>query len=131
MVRGVPGQLQALLAQLDAGAGPVCALLTELQLLPGPSSPAPPAAQQPETLLQGEQGGGRAALQLFRAALADLLAFFESEYMPNARPESGCGGLLAGAEAGAEVYAQCLKYHTTTDLTADEVRSSRSNSAVQ
>jgi uncharacterized protein (DUF885 family) len=101
MVRGVPGQLRDLLAALDGGSGPVCSLL----------SLVPPEQQAEATHKKG----------LFRAAIADLLVFFESAYLPHCRAASGCSGVLGGPERGAEVYAHCLRFHTTTSLSAEEI----------
>lgn len=103
MVRLVPGQLQDLLDALDNNTGPVCAMI---------ESPALTDEQRAEA--------GHVKAQ-FRGAVADLLRFFEDYYLSRARPGSGCGGVLAGADRGAELYAQCLKFHTTTSLTATEI----------
>ena len=105
MVRKVPEQLTSLLIALDGNTGPICDLIAAL-------FPKTTSAQHTEAM---------AKKQLFREAIADLLEFFESSYIPHARPESGCRGMLCGKQRGAEVYAQCLKYHTTTSLTAEEI----------
>lgn len=103
MVRRVPEQIEKLLAALDDNIGPICELIN-----------SPTLSEE-----QHEQAGP--VKQLFREALVELLAFFREYYIPRARPESGCGGHLGGAEKGAEVYARCLQYHTTTALSAAEV----------
>lgn len=114
MVRKVPEQLTSLLAALDSNTGPLCDLLATL--FPAPASDA--ATSDASVLAHTE---AMAKKELFRAAVADLLVFFETTYIPQARPESGCSGMLEGKQRGAEIYAQCLKYHTTTSLTAKEI----------
>lgn len=103
MVRKVPEQLSSLLSSLDGDTGPVCSLVTALW-------PAFTAQQQDMA---------KTTKQLFRAAIVGLLEFFEDSYLPEARPVSGCGGVLAGSSE--EVYGQCLRYHTTTSLSAQEI----------
>ncbi len=48
---------------------------------------------------------------------AKLHDFFEKEYMPKARNSSGVNDL----PGGKEYYQYCIKYWTTTDLTADSI----------
>jgi uncharacterized protein (DUF885 family) len=43
--------------------------------------------------------------------------FFATDYIPHARAVVGCGGL----PNGKAVYALCLRYHTTTSMSADQV----------
>ena len=43
--------------------------------------------------------------------------FIEEEYIPNTRPEVG----VSGVPGGAEFYQACLRYHTTTNMTAEEL----------
>lgn len=100
MVRKVPEQLLGILAALDNNSGPICDLINSIV----PDDKKEEAEQRKNS---------------FRAAVADLLEFFERSYIPHARPESGCRGMLRGN--GAEVYAHCLKYHTTTIYTPAEV----------
>lgn len=52
------------------------------------------------------------ALKAFSVAIEDLVNFVETSYLPHARPQSGCCGMADGI--GAEVYALCLRFHTTT-----------------
>lgn len=103
MVRRVPEQLRELLAALDDNTGPVCVMIASTALSDQQRVEVEPIKQ------------------LFRDAVAGLLTFFEDYYVSRARPVSGCSGVLAGAERGAEIYAQCLQYHTTTSLTAEEI----------
>mmetsp|Transcript_17300 Transcript_17300/g.28927 ORF Transcript_17300/g.28927 Transcript_17300/m.28927 type:complete len:580 (-) Transcript_17300:177-1916(-) len=103
MVRLVPGQLQELLDALDSNTGPVCAMIESPALTDQQRSEAGPIKER------------------FRGAVADLLRFFQDYYLSRARPGSGCGGVLAGTDTGVELYAQCLKFHTTTSLTAAEI----------
>ena len=39
------------------------------------------------------------------------------EYLPNTRPEPGVSSL----EVGEEFYQECLKWHTSTDFTAEQI----------
>jgi len=52
-----------------------------------------------------------------KAAFTRALEFFKTEYTPTLRDVPGCVSL----PNGAEIYAMCLKFHTGTDLTADQV----------
>jgi uncharacterized protein (DUF885 family) len=97
MVRKVPEQLRALLADLDVESSPVDKLLMAL-----------PAH------LSARAASSKAS---FRASVEALLHFFEKSYMPQARSQEGCAGL----PDGAQVYALCLRYHTTTTMTPEEV----------
>lgn len=57
------------------------------------------------------------AIEGTKSGFTSFLDFFEAEYLPSALETAGCGAL----PNGAEIYAQCLKFHTTTNLTPDEV----------
>ena len=43
--------------------------------------------------------------------------FIEEEYIPNTRPEVG----VSSVPGGGEFYQACLRYHTTTNMTAEEI----------
>ena len=112
MIRKVPEQLNDLLSSLtDADAASA-------------ADDAAAATTAPSPLLVAINGVGealqeraQAALGTFKEAVASLVVFFEEEYAPHAREVPGCGGLADG-EA---VYALCLRYHTTTEMTPEEV----------
>jgi len=55
--------------------------------------------------------------RLLRQSFRNVLIFMRTDYFPQARPEPGCSSLPSGI-AG---YEACLKYHTTTTLTAAEI----------
>lgn len=55
---------------------------------------------------------GQEALAKFGEAIHDLVRFFEEEYAPHAREVPGCSGLPD--DVGPELYALCLRFHTTT-----------------
>lgn len=61
----------------------------------------------------------RAAAASFRESILELEKFFEKEYIPRARETPGCLGL----SAGSTVYRRCLRFHTTTSLTPEQVHS--------
>ena len=50
-------------------------------------------------------------------ALRQLKQFLEQQYMPATRSTWG----VAGWPDGKAVYEQCLKYHTSTDMTPQQV----------
>lgn len=52
-----------------------------------------------------------------RPAYIDLQTFLSEEYLPAGTETSGIGALPNGKEA----YEYMIRYHTTTDLTADEI----------
>ncbi|XP_025077543.1 uncharacterized protein LOC112554140 [Pomacea canaliculata] len=58
-----------------------------------------------------------AALGHVKEALRRLKTFLEDEYMPNTRTTWGVGGLANGTA----LYEQCLRYHTSTDMTPQQV----------
>jgi len=51
-------------------------------------------------------------------AFRKLLDFLEAEYIPATRPEIAVSTLPGN---GGEFYKACLKFHTSTDLTAEEI----------
>jgi len=53
----------------------------------------------------------------FKGSLRGLLDFIEEVYEGRVREEPGCKAL----RNGSEVYAQCLRFHTTTSKTAQEI----------
>lgn len=59
----------------------------------------------------------KAAVESTKAAYATFLDFFVKEYKPALRTAPGVNSL----PGGDELYARCLKYHTTTSLTAQEI----------
>ena len=77
----------------------------------------------------------RRANSLFRKACLKVEDFVRSEYAPQCREVSGCAGMQwpeASSDAvgrivtrsgsrGSAVYALSLRYHTTTDMSADEI----------
>ena len=78
------------------------------------------AAAQPAPLvklvaaIQDEElkARGKEALKKFGDAIHNLVRFFEEEYAPHAREVPGCSGLPD--DVGPELYALCLRFHTTT-----------------
>ena len=97
MLRQVGDQLRELMDGLDGARSPLDKLLVAL-----PSH------------LHARAATAKAS---FRAAIEALLLFFEDEYIPIARAQEGCAGL----PCGEQVYALCLRYHTTTAMTPDEI----------
>jgi uncharacterized protein (DUF885 family) len=97
MVRKVPEQLDNIMEALQLNKGPICSLLISLNL------------DTNEQALRHKSA--------FSAALADLKTFFVSDYIPHARSTCGASGL----PRGNEVYAHCLKYHTTTSMSPEDV----------
>lgn len=69
-------------------------------------------ASAPELLLSIQ-----AEIANFKKYFLNFVEFFNKEYTPVLREHPGCSSL----PNGQHVYAQCLKYHTTTNLTAEEV----------
>lgn len=97
MVRNVPGTLAVLERELAEHTGSVAARV---------------AAVNPNL-------AARAALARagFGGAITGLRRFLEAEYIPHVRQSEG----LAAAPNGPVVYAACLRFHTTTTMTAAEV----------
>ena len=52
-----------------------------------------------------------------KAGFSELAEFLEQEYLAACRPEIAATSL----PAGEEFYRACLRFHTTTDLTADQI----------
>ena len=52
-----------------------------------------------------------------KPAMLKMAKFLETEYLPNTRPEIAATSL----HSGGEFYKACLKFHTSTDLTAEEI----------
>jgi prolyl oligopeptidase len=65
----------------------------------------------------GERGA--AAVRGFQAACVRVEQYVREEYAPHARAQSGCTGF--GAERGQQIYALCLRFHTTTSMSPQEV----------
>ena len=65
------------------------------------------AAAHPELRARAD-----AALAKFGECIEDLVRFFEDEYAQHAREKSGCSGM--SDEVGSQMYALCLRFHTTT-----------------
>ncbi|XP_052214630.1 uncharacterized protein LOC127833430 isoform X7 [Dreissena polymorpha] len=57
------------------------------------------------------------AITAFNAKLLKVKEFLINEYMPKTRPGLGIGSLPRGREN----YKACLKFHTSTDMTAKEI----------
>jgi uncharacterized protein (DUF885 family) len=93
-----------LLTGLADGAGPFEELAPALSLAE--------QVHRPDLTAQLHAGS-----QLCRAAFGRLREFMRVEYMPRARADPACSALPSGA-AG---YATCLRYHTTTTLTAEAI----------
>merc|ERR1711892_1395212 len=55
--------------------------------------------------------------QNVRPAFQDLAQFLEDEYIPACRKDISASSL----PGGTEFYAACLEFHTSTDLTPEEV----------
>jgi len=52
-----------------------------------------------------------------KPGMLKMAKFLESEYLPNTRPEIAATSL----PSGKQFYNACLKFHTSTDLTAEEI----------
>ena len=102
MVRKVPEQLAAMLAELDEGKSAINTMVAD----------AVAAASAGI-----DEGDGAKAVAAFSSGIRTVLGFFTDEYIPNTRKEVGCRGL----NNGEHVYAHCLKYHTTTSMSAEEI----------
>ena len=98
MCRKVLTQLDSALIDLDNPDGPLVSRLARLTQ-------------------SGILERGATALVGFKQAVIDLRGFFESQYLATARQTTGCGGL----PDGQEIYAQCLRFHTTTSLSPEQV----------
>ena len=57
------------------------------------------------------------AIDETKVGFAKVLTFYREEYCLHTREDPSCSSL----PNGPEIYQQCLKYHTTTDLSADEI----------
>ncbi|XP_052233634.1 uncharacterized protein LOC127846417 isoform X3 [Dreissena polymorpha] len=57
------------------------------------------------------------AISSFNVKLLEVKAFLIDDYMPNTRPGLGIGSLPRGKEN----YQACLRFHTSTNITAKEV----------
>ena len=57
------------------------------------------------------------AIIAIRASFTDFLTYLKDTYFPNARDDPSCSAL----PNGRSIYEKCLKFHTTTNLTPDEV----------
>ena len=57
------------------------------------------------------------AIEDTRRGFRAFLAFFRDEYSKALRASPACSDL----PGGAALYQQCLRFHTTTDMTADEI----------
>lgn len=97
MVRKVPETLAKLVEELEGDGGPIGAAVAAV------AASLSPRAQQ--------------AKHGFKKAIADLKRFLEAQYIPRCRQTEGAAGL----EDGARVYAACLRFHTTTAMTAAEI----------
>lgn len=71
--------------------------------------------------LEGLEGdlasSGKVAMRGFEEAVEGLAAYLEEYRKSWARCEPGVGSM----EGGAEIYAQCLAYHTTTSMLPEEI----------
>jgi uncharacterized protein (DUF885 family) len=81
-----------------------------------------PLATLPSALAPAEKAGleqdYRAAIrEIMIPAYARLHAFIQSEYLPRCRDTAGLGAVPGGPAA----YASFVRWHTTTDLTPDEI----------
>jgi uncharacterized protein (DUF885 family) len=99
MLRKVPQQFEKILQDLEENKGPISGLLTSL----------PTEFQSDAEVAKNE----------FINAINDLKQFIVNEYLPHARTQCGASGL----PNGNEIYNLCLRYHTTTSLTAEEIHS--------
>ena len=59
-----------------------------------------------------------AITSIVQPAFTNLVEFLESVYLPSTRAEIGVSTLPG---IGEEYYKACLKFHTSTDLTAEEI----------
>eukprot|EP00933_Yihiella_yeosuensis_P073667 TRINITY_DN8238_c0_g2_i2.p1 TRINITY_DN8238_c0_g2~~TRINITY_DN8238_c0_g2_i2.p1 ORF type:complete len:575 (-),score=118.46 TRINITY_DN8238_c0_g2_i2:175-1899(-) len=64
-----------------------------------------------------EKGLDDAITHCFRPGLQKLLDFIEDFYGDRLRDDPGCSAV----RGGTEIYAECLRFHTTTTKTAQEV----------
>jgi uncharacterized protein (DUF885 family) len=112
MVRKVSQQFEKILTDLQNNVGPIS---THLQAAvsgveEGIEQPGiPPSSEKIQRI--------EVAKTNFMNSLSDLKEFIVREYIPSARPQDGATGL----SSGQEIYNLCLKYHTTTILTAEEI----------
>ncbi len=84
-------------------------LFGPLGMLPADLAPAPKAALEKDY---------RAAIrEVMIPAYTRLHAYIQQEYLSHCRETAGIGALPGGAEA----YAAQVRWHTTTDLTPDEI----------
>ncbi len=88
-----------------------------------PELNAPLNTESGIAVLDGEGEAAATATRLregingVKPALTKFLHFFVNEYTPQLRQDPACASLPGGLQA----YALCLKFHTTTDLTAAQV----------
>jgi uncharacterized protein (DUF885 family) len=105
LMERVQAQLEPLMA--DDPANNI--LFGPLQMLPADLTPADKTALETEY---------RAAIrETMLPAYARLHAFIQADYLPHCRTTAGIGQLPGGPAA----YASAVRWHTTTDLTPDEI----------
>ena len=105
LMERVQGQLTPLMAD-DAATN---ILFGPLAMLPTDLAPADKAALETEY---------RAAIrEIMIPAYARLHAFIQTDYLPHCRDTAGIGALPGGPAA----YAAAVRWHTTTDLSPDEI----------
>jgi uncharacterized protein (DUF885 family) len=104
----LPGVAEQI-AQLAAAEGEDSALFAPLRALPPQMAAADQARLRAAALVAIEQR----ALPAYR----ELLAFFRDEYM--AAPRDSVG--IAGVPGGREYYRVLVRYHTTLDMTPEQV----------
>lgn len=63
------------------------------------------------------QARAKTAVSNINQALTNLKNFLEQKYMPAGRTAWG----VSGWPEGRELYQECLKYHTSTDMSPEEV----------
>ncbi len=81
-----------------------------------------PAKMFPKEFSQADKDRLTAALKdgiqkQINVSYSKLADFFEKEYLPKSRATSG----LSGVPGGDEYYKYCIKYWTTTNLSADSI----------
>jgi uncharacterized protein (DUF885 family) len=118
MVRKLSQQFDKILTDLQANVGPisthlqaaVTAAATVAVVVDTDEQPSASTSKFTVTSIETAKNN-------FIGSLNDLKEFLEREYIPHARPVDGTSGL----PSGNEIYNLCLRYHTTTTLSAQEI----------
>ena len=76
----------------------------------------PPAIVEADRRNLEEKAKERLDLKVFPAYMS-LANFLRTEYLKHVRPKPGISSL----ENGGDYYKECIRFHTTTDMSADEI----------